>query len=88
LGLQERLALLQPFFVCGESRREKASNRGLRVPAEKPDDLGTFSPWENIHVVTGQSKRAGGLAMKFYTIRLPRFLGGLVKAVLNTFSKN
>ncbi|CAN7461128.1 MULTISPECIES: stage V sporulation protein SpoVM [Paenibacillus] len=26
--------------------------------------------------------------MKFYTIKLPRFLGGFVKAVLNTFSKN
>ncbi|MCU6795271.1 MULTISPECIES: stage V sporulation protein SpoVM [Paenibacillus] len=26
--------------------------------------------------------------MKFYTIKLPRFLGGLVKAVLHTFSKN
>lgn len=30
----------------------------------------------------------GGLRMKFYTIKLPRFLGGFVKAVLNTFSKN
>ncbi|WP_090787618.1 stage V sporulation protein SpoVM [Paenibacillus sp. GP183] len=26
--------------------------------------------------------------MKFYTIKLPRFLGGFVKAILNTFSKN
>ncbi|MCR8633633.1 MULTISPECIES: stage V sporulation protein SpoVM [Paenibacillus] len=26
--------------------------------------------------------------MRFYTIKLPRLLGGLVKAVLNTFSKN
>ncbi|AFH64314.1 MULTISPECIES: stage V sporulation protein SpoVM [Bacillales] len=26
--------------------------------------------------------------MKFYTIKLPKFLGGFVKAVLNTFSKN
>ncbi|WP_209972208.1 stage V sporulation protein SpoVM [Paenibacillus eucommiae] len=26
--------------------------------------------------------------MKFYTIKLPKFLGGLVKAVLNTFSKH
>jgi len=26
--------------------------------------------------------------MKFYTIKLPRFLGGVVKALLNTFSKN
>ncbi|TBL78372.1 stage V sporulation protein SpoVM [Paenibacillus thalictri] len=25
--------------------------------------------------------------MKFYTIKLPKFLGGFVKAVLNTFSK-
>ncbi|CAM3353047.1 stage V sporulation protein SpoVM [Marinicrinis lubricantis] len=26
--------------------------------------------------------------MKFYTIKLPKFLGGIVKAVLNTFNKN
>ncbi|MBD2846151.1 MULTISPECIES: stage V sporulation protein SpoVM [Paenibacillus] len=26
--------------------------------------------------------------MKFYTIKLPKFLGGFVKAVLNTFQKN
>ncbi|NOU95210.1 stage V sporulation protein SpoVM [Paenibacillus sp. LMG 31456] len=26
--------------------------------------------------------------MRFYTIKLPRLLGGLVKAVLSTFSKN
>ncbi|WP_438433594.1 stage V sporulation protein SpoVM [Gorillibacterium sp. sgz500922] len=26
--------------------------------------------------------------MKFYTIKLPKFLGGVVKALLNTFSKN
>ncbi|RKN86618.1 stage V sporulation protein SpoVM [Paenibacillus ginsengarvi] len=26
--------------------------------------------------------------MKFYTIKLPRFLGGVVKAILNSFSKN
>ncbi|OXM85850.1 stage V sporulation protein SpoVM [Paenibacillus rigui] len=26
--------------------------------------------------------------MKFYTIKLPRFIGGFVKAVLSTFSKN
>ncbi|WJH37473.1 stage V sporulation protein SpoVM [Paenibacillus aurantius] len=26
--------------------------------------------------------------MKFYTIKLPKFLGGFVKAVLGTFSKN
>ncbi|TDF98364.1 stage V sporulation protein SpoVM [Paenibacillus piri] len=26
--------------------------------------------------------------MKFYTIKLPKLLGGLVKAVLSTFSKN
>ncbi|GLI06989.1 hypothetical protein YDYSG_30190 [Paenibacillus tyrfis] len=30
----------------------------------------------------------GGCKMKFYTIKLPKFLGGFVKAVLNTFSKN
>ncbi|MFH5183046.1 stage V sporulation protein SpoVM [Paenibacillus sp. TAB 01] len=26
--------------------------------------------------------------MKFYTIKLPRIIGGFVKAVLSTFSKN
>ncbi|AET61599.1 stage V sporulation protein SpoVM [Paenibacillus sp. NRS-1782] len=26
--------------------------------------------------------------MKFYTIKLPRFLGGFVKAILNTFQKS
>ncbi|MCC3373011.1 MULTISPECIES: stage V sporulation protein SpoVM [Paenibacillaceae] len=26
--------------------------------------------------------------MKFYTIKLPKFLGGFVKALLNTFQKN
>jgi len=26
--------------------------------------------------------------MKFYTIKLPRFIGGFVKAILNTFHKN
>ncbi|CAM4252299.1 MULTISPECIES: stage V sporulation protein SpoVM [Paenibacillus] len=26
--------------------------------------------------------------MKFYTIKLPKFLGGVVKAILNTFQKN
>ncbi|WP_216624701.1 stage V sporulation protein SpoVM [Paenibacillus foliorum] len=30
----------------------------------------------------------GGAEMRFYTIKLPRLLGGLVKAVLSTFSKN
>ncbi|ADI27343.1 stage V sporulation protein SpoVM [Geobacillus sp. G4] len=25
--------------------------------------------------------------MKFYTIKLPRFLGGIVRAVLNAFKK-
>ncbi|MBD8496876.1 MULTISPECIES: stage V sporulation protein SpoVM [Paenibacillus] len=26
--------------------------------------------------------------MKFYTFKLPKFLGGFVKAILNTFHKN
>ncbi|ANY69794.1 stage V sporulation protein SpoVM [Paenibacillus terreus] len=26
--------------------------------------------------------------MKFYTIKLPKFLGGFVKAILNTFQKS
>jgi stage V sporulation protein M len=30
----------------------------------------------------------GGVDMKCYTIKLPKFLGGFVKAILNTFQKN
>ncbi|HEU5141185.1 MAG TPA: stage V sporulation protein SpoVM [Bacillales bacterium] len=26
--------------------------------------------------------------MKFYTIKLPRFLGGFVRAIMGTFKKN
>ncbi|HEY8528999.1 MAG TPA: stage V sporulation protein SpoVM [Paenibacillaceae bacterium] len=26
--------------------------------------------------------------MKFYTIKLPKFLGGFVRAILNTFFRN
>ncbi|OXM15859.1 stage V sporulation protein SpoVM [Paenibacillus herberti] len=26
--------------------------------------------------------------MRFYTIKLPKFLGGFVKAILNTFQKS
>ncbi|MDT9725603.1 stage V sporulation protein SpoVM [Xylanibacillus composti] len=26
--------------------------------------------------------------MKFYTFKLPKFLGGMVKAILNSFQKN
>ncbi|AKG34541.1 MULTISPECIES: stage V sporulation protein SpoVM [Paenibacillus] len=26
--------------------------------------------------------------MKFYTFKLPKFLGGVVKAILNTFQKS
>jgi stage V sporulation protein M len=29
-----------------------------------------------------------GLCMKFYTIKLPKFLGGLVRAMLGTFKKD
>lgn len=30
----------------------------------------------------------GGVEMKFYTIKLPKFLGGFVKTLLNAFNKN
>mgnify|MGYP002477950974 FL=1 len=30
----------------------------------------------------------GGMGVKFYTIKLPKFLGGFVKAILNTFFRN
>jgi stage V sporulation protein M len=36
----------------------------------------------------GGCRCEGGVKMKFYTIKLPKILGGVVKAVLNTFSKN
>lgn len=29
----------------------------------------------------------GGTYMKFYTIKLPKFLGGIVRAMLGTFKK-
>ncbi|QSO55004.1 stage V sporulation protein SpoVM [Alicyclobacillus curvatus] len=29
-----------------------------------------------------------GTALKFYTIKLPRFLGGIVKACIGVFSKD
>lgn len=29
----------------------------------------------------------GGIGMKFYTIKLPKFLGGVVRAMLNSFKK-
>lgn len=28
-----------------------------------------------------------GMMMKFYTIKLPKFLGGIVRAMLNSFKK-
>jgi len=28
------------------------------------------------------------MGVKFYTIKLPKFLGGFVKAILNTFFRN
>ncbi|WP_083412691.1 stage V sporulation protein SpoVM [Halobacillus dabanensis] len=30
----------------------------------------------------------GGGSLKFYTIKLPRFVGGLVRAVISTFKKD
>jgi len=30
----------------------------------------------------------GGMGVKFYTIKLPKFLGGFVRAILNTFFRN
>lgn len=30
----------------------------------------------------------GGVEMKFYTIKLPKFLGGFVKTLLNAFNKD
>jgi stage V sporulation protein M len=30
----------------------------------------------------------GGDKMKFYTIKLPKFLGGIVRAMLGSFSKD
>jgi len=35
---------------------------------------------------SGQMHEEGRL-MKFYTIKLPRFLGGIIRAVLGTFNK-
>ncbi|SDG96484.1 Stage V sporulation protein family protein [Alteribacillus persepolensis] len=32
-------------------------------------------------------KERGGIIMKFYTIKLPKFLGGFVRAVIGTIKK-
>ena len=32
--------------------------------------------------------RGGTQVMRFYTIKLPKFLGGIVRAMLGTFKKN
>ncbi|MFS1513266.1 stage V sporulation protein SpoVM [Chengkuizengella sp. SCS-71B] len=29
----------------------------------------------------------GGVGMRFYTFKLPKFIGGFVRIVLNTFNK-
>ncbi|ARU62386.1 stage V sporulation protein M [Tumebacillus avium] len=31
--------------------------------------------------------KQGGVTLRFYTIKLPRFLGGIVKAMLNAIQK-
>jgi hypothetical protein len=31
--------------------------------------------------------RQGGVGVKFYTIKLPKFLGGMIKVLLGIFSK-
>nr|WP_231633199.1 stage V sporulation protein SpoVM [Numidum massiliense] len=31
--------------------------------------------------------RQGGLGVKFYTIKLPRFIGGIVRAIMSAFYK-
>ncbi|ASK23654.1 hypothetical protein B4146_1719 [Bacillus subtilis] len=36
--------------------------------------------------VTGRYRR--GQKMKFYTIKLPKFLGGIVRAMLGSFRKD
>jgi len=40
------------------------------------------------HDAAGRITYTGGVGMKFYTIKLPKFLGGFVRAILNTFHKN
>ncbi|WP_083780080.1 stage V sporulation protein SpoVM [Kyrpidia tusciae] len=63
--------------------------------------LHTFSPRRNIHKEQWDrnafERRAspstdtgggGGVFVRFYTIKLPRFLGEIVKAILNAFHKD
>ncbi|SPT93905.1 stage V sporulation protein M [Bacillus tequilensis] len=40
----------------------------------------------NEQAVTGRYRR--GQIMKFYTIKLPKFLGGIVRAMLGSFRKD
>lgn len=41
--------------------------------------------WKLMDVVTRERVRRD--IMKFYTIKLPKFLGGIVRAMLGTFKK-
>jgi len=34
-----------------------------------------------------ETQQQGGVSVRFYTIKLPRFLSGIVKAMMNAFQK-
>jgi stage V sporulation protein M len=44
--------------------------------------------WDKLSRPSSCTNLEGGVDMKFYTIKLPKLVGGFVKAILNTFSKN
>lgn len=49
--------------------------------------LRTFFSGSEYIVLTLYTTSGRVWGMKFYTIKLPRFIGGFVKAILNTFHK-
>jgi hypothetical protein len=40
------------------------------------------------HRANPNANEQGGIGVKFYTIKLPKFLGGMVKALIGVFKKD
>lgn len=57
-----------------------------------PNSLGTFPMGGNIYLLIAAIQSGCGArretVLKFYTIKLPKFLGGIVKVVIGAFSKD
>lgn len=58
------------------------NNAPTRLPVAHFGDLGIYMCQE----MSPQDREGNGL--KFYTIKLPKFLGGVVKAVIGAFNKD